>query len=249
MRWSDARATTSPIATTLLVAIVVILAALASGPVLEIQSDLSQPSDQRVFTDAQVVLGVEHRSWGGWKAGYGGTGDPPRGDVDHVSLDYQYGPVFEATEVGAILIEWRGDDGSGGTLRFVNPGRFDRESDQQYHGGSVGEFCTGELGAGERLTIRMAHNRWQSGGQTDPEVVGERYVESNSNDVARGSDEPFFRVSNRYPVFFDGDRPIEPKDRVEITFLGPNDETIIAETTAVASVAAETPTELTPPEC
>ncbi|SNR40522.1 hypothetical protein [Halorubrum vacuolatum] len=90
----------------------------------------------------------------------------------------------------------------------------------------------------------MAHNRYQEGGETDAEE-GEpfSYVESNDNDVARGDDDPFFRVENRYPVLFDGDRPMDPGDSVEVRFLGPEDEQPIATASATARAASDGPVE------
>jgi hypothetical protein len=232
-----------------MVAVAIILGAVTVVIVLDIGEQLEGSSEIRVFSEATVVLGVEHRSWTGWNNGYSGSGDPPRGDIDHVYLNYQNGPIFNANEIGSVLINWRGTDGNGGRLRFVNPNRFDDNSDQQFHDGDIGGFCTGNLRAGERLTIRMVHNRWQGGGQTDPEDVGVRYVESNSNDISRGGNEPFFRVSNRYPILFNGQRPMEPGDDVQIRFYGPEDETIVSQITTTASVYNGEPSELSVPSC
>ena len=75
------------------------------------------------------------------------------------------------------------------------------------------------------------------------------YVGSNQNDVSRGTDEPFFRVENRYPFEFSGDRPMEPGDSVEIRFVGVEEEQPIARTTTVATAAAGEPTERDKPGC
>jgi len=236
------------IAIILMVAVAVIVGAIITVVAFDIGEQLEKSPEKRALGQTEVVLGVEHRSWDGWKGGYSGT--PPRGDIDHVYINYQNGPVFNANEIGSVLVKWEGSDENGGQLRFVNPHRFDESSDQQFHDGDVGEFCTGDFHAGERLTIRMAHNRWQGGGDgTDPEDIGEQYVESSSNDISRADNKPFFRVANRYPIMFHGQRPMEPGDEVQITFYGPEDETIIARTTAAASLYNGEPSELTAPSC
>ena len=228
-----------------MVAVVVILGAMMTVFVFDLGEQLEKSPEKRVFSDTEVVLGVEHRQWDSWKGRYDGNGDPPRGDIDHIYLNYQSGPVFNANEIGSVLVKWKGTDGNGGQLRFLNPHRFDDSSEQQFHEGDVGEFCTGDFHAGERLTIRMVHNRWWEGGQTDRVDIGVRYVESSSNDISRADGKPFFRVSNRYPVLFHGQRPMKAGDEVQIIFFGTEDEAIVARTTATASIDDEEPSELT----
>ena len=241
------RGVTSVVATILMVALVVIIAATIGVAVFDFESGLAEPQELRGFGDAEVTLGPEHRSWSGWNSS---DSNSPRGDIDIVRVPYLTGPTFQGDDIGSILIRWEGDDGEEGQVRFLNPNRFDADSDQTFHDGDVGEFCTGDFGVGDTLTIRMAHNRYQGGGETDPgNIGGEQYVESNQNDIARGGDEPFFRVENRYPVDFSGDRPMEPGDSVEILFIGVNDKQPIARTTAVATAATGEPTERDKPGC
>jgi len=247
MDGSHDRGVTTVVATILMVAIVVILAATIGVVALDFETELLEPQELRGFGDAEVTLGPEHRSWGGWN---NGNSNPPRGDIDVVRVPYVAGPAFQGDEIGSILVSWEGSDGKGGQVRFLNPNRFDADTSQTFHDGDVGEFCTGDFGVGETLTIRMAHNRYQQGGtDTDVSDIGEQYVESNQNDIARGGDEPFFRVENRYPIDFSGDRPMEPGDSVEILFIGVNDKQPIARTTAVAAAATGDPTERDKPEC
>ncbi|QAY21498.1 archaellin/type IV pilin N-terminal domain-containing protein [Halorubrum ezzemoulense] len=247
MDGSRDRGVTTVVATILMVAIVVILAATISVVILDFESELPEPQQLRGFGDTEVTLGPEHRSWGGWN---NGNSNPSRGDIDVVRVPYVAGPSFQGDEIGSILVSWEGSDGEGGQVRFLNPNRFDADTAQTFHDGDVGEFCTGDFGVGETLTIRMAHNRYQAGGTgTDVADIGEQYVESNQNDIARGDDEPFFRVENRYPIDFSGDRPMDPGDSVEILFIGVNDEQPIARTTAVATAASGEPTERDKPEC
>ncbi|KOX97680.1 archaellin/type IV pilin N-terminal domain-containing protein [Halorubrum tropicale] len=247
MDGSRDRGVTTVVATILMVAIVVIIAATIGVAVLDFESGLSEPQELRGFSDAEVTLGPEHRAWGGWNDG---NSTPPRGDIDVVRVPYVSGPTFQGDEIGSILVRWEGSDGEGGQVRFLNPNRFDADTNQTFHDDDVGEFCTGDFAVGETLAIRMAHNRYQAGGTgTDVEDIGEQYVESNQNDIARGGDEPFFRVENRYPVYFSGDRPMEPGDSVEILFIGVNDEQPIAKTTAVATAATGEPTERDKPAC
>jgi flagellin-like protein len=247
MDGSHDRGVTTVVATILMVAIVVILAATIGVVVLDFETELLEPQELRGFGDAEVTLGPEHRSWGGWN---NGNSNPPRGDIDIVRVPYVAGPTFQGDEIGSILVSWEGSDGEGGQVRFLNPNRFDADTGQTFHDGDVGEFCTGDFGVGETLTIRMAHNRYQQGGtDTDVSDIGEQYVESNQNDIARGGDKPFFRVENRYPIDFSGDRPMEPGDSVEILFIGVNDKQPIARTTAVAAAATGGPTERDKPEC
>jgi len=241
------RGVTSAVATILMVALVVIIAASIGVVVFDFESRLPEPQELRGFGDAGVTLGPEHRAWGGWN---NGNTNPPRGDIDVVRVPYVAGPTFQGDEIGSILVRWEGSDGEGGQVRFLNPNRFDADTSQTFHDDDVGEFCTGDFGVGDTLKIRMAHNRYQSGGTgTDVPDIGEQYVESNQNDIARGGDEPFFRVENRYPVDFSGDRPMEPGDSVDILFIGVNDKQPIARTTAVATAATGEPTERDKPEC
>jgi len=236
------RGVTTVVATILMVAIVVIIAATIGVVVLDFESELPEPQELRGFGNAEVTLGPEHRTWTGWDDG---DNNPPRGDIDVVRVPYISGPTFQGDEIGSILVRWEGSDGKGGQVRFLNPNRFDADSSQKFHDDDVGKFCTGDFGVGETLTIRMAHNRYQAGGtNTDvSDIGGEQYVESNQNDIARGGDEPFFRVENRYPIDFSGDRPMEPGDEVEILFIGVNDQQPIARTSAVATAATGEPTE------
>jgi len=249
MNGRDDRGVSTVVATVLMVGIVVIVSASIGIAALDLEGTLTEPQEPRAFTDATVTLGPEHRSWSGWNDG---VTDPPRGDIDVVRLAYTAGPTFEGDEVGSILVRWEGSDGEGGQVRFLNPNRFSDDTEQREHPGEVaGEFCTADFAAGEALTIRMAHNRYQDGGQTDPASADGpyRYVESNQNDVSRSGDEPFFRVENRYPVGFSGDRPMEPGDSVEIRFLGTEDELSITRVTTVATAATGDPTERSKPGC
>jgi len=249
MDGSNDRGVTSVIATILLVAVVVIIATTIGVAVFDFESGLAEPQDLRGFGDAEVTLGPENRSWNGWD-GNDSYSPPPRGDIDMVQIPYIAGPTFQGDEIGSILVRWEGSNGEGGQVRFLNPNRFEADTGQEFHDGDVGEFCTGDFGVGDTLTIRMAHNRYQAGGETDPEKVGgERYVESNQNDIARGDDDPFFRVENRYPVDFSGDRPIKRGDEVEILFIGVNDKQPIARTTAVATAASDDPIRREKPGC
>ncbi|WP_241430660.1 archaellin/type IV pilin N-terminal domain-containing protein [Haloferax elongans] len=235
----NSRGVSQVVATILLVAIVLILATTASGYFFQSADGYVEPQDARAFGETSVVLGPEHRSWNGWNSAGGET----RGDIDRITVVYSHGPVFEGDDIGSVLVRWRGDDGSGGHLRFVNPNRFDEDTEQQYHDAEVGAFCTGDFGAGEKLVVRMVHNRWQTAGETGRDDVGVRYVESSWNDIDTG-DGPFFRTDGRYPVAYEGDRPMEPGDTVEIRFYGPEDELLIAETEATATVAGGSPTEV-----
>lgn len=234
------------VSTILMVAVAIILASTITVVVLEVGEQLNSADKHRVFADATVEQGAEYRSWDG-----GGNETHP--DIDHIRLTYRTGPVFESDEIGSILIRWDGVDGESGQLRFVNPSRFTDSTDQQYHDEDVGEVCTGEISAGGELTVRMVHNEFQSGGQTDPddtnprtgEPFGVRYVESGSNGITVNGD-PFFAVDGRYPVEYSGDRPIEPGDDIEILFLGDDDEFILARSEGVVGEFTGVPTELDP---
>jgi len=248
MGGSDDRGVSTVVATILMTAIVVIIAASIGVTVFDIGSALEDPQEPRAFGDTEVTLGSEHRAWGGWNSR---VGDPPRGDIDVVRLEYVAGPTFEGDEVGSILVRWEGGDGEGGQVRFLNPNLFDEDSEQAFHSQDVGEFCTGQFGVGETLTMRMVHNRYQSAGETGETgpPFSFSYVESNQNDIARGGDDPFFRVENRYPIEFSGDRPMALGDEVEVLFIGVEEEQPIARTTAVATAATDGPTERDKPGC
>lgn len=237
------------VGTILLVAIVVIIATVVAPFFFDLPGILTEPPEQRSFGDTEVVLGAEHRSWSGWN----GLGEESRGDIDTVGLTYQHGPPFAGNETGAIEVSW--DDGS---VRFLNPARFDAQTGQKYHDGdAVGTFCTGDFEAGETLQIRMAHNKWQDGGETDQdaaigdtsETFGLRYVESNSNDLSTASGDPFFRVEGRYPIEYSGSGIIEPGQEVTIRFFGPEGRFVVAETSATARLATGSPAEYSAPSC
>lgn len=239
----ETRAVAPVISTILMVTVAIILASMLSVIILDFGEEVNESDQQRVFTDTSIKLGTEYRSWSG-----GGNATHP--DIDHIQVVYHTGPVFQSDEIGSILIKWSGDDGDRGQLRFVNPSRFNNETEQQYHDSTVGDICTGNITAGGQLTFRMVHNEFQSNGATDPgdqnpetgEPFGVRYVESGSNSI-NVNGEPFFSVDGRYPVEYTGDRPIEPGDSVDILFLGSEDELIIARTSGTASEYQGTPTE------
>ena len=235
------RGVSSVVSHVLLVAIAVILAATLTSATLSMSDELIEPPEQRVFGETEVVLGDEHRSWGGWN----GIGNATRGDIDKVHVIYQGGPPFKGTEIGAVEVSW-GD----GTLRFINPSRFSSDTEQDFHDGeAVGDFCTGDFSAGEKMTIRMVHNKFQDGGETDMESVGGvRYVESSSNDIST-SGGAFFRVDGRYPVKYSGTGIIKPGDRVTITFYGPDGKFKVAQTTGQATMTDSNPTEYSVPSC
>lgn len=248
-RSGDTRAATAAVGTILVAMLTVVLAATIAFYTAGVADDLDEPAEQRVFADRQVVLGSEHRTWGGWDANV--TGNAERGDVDIVRLTYANGPVFRGDEIGSIVVRWSGSDSGGGQVRFLNPNGFDEDTEQVYHPGeTIGEFCTGDLYVGETLTIRMAHNRYQDGGQTDAEP-GEpfRYVGSNQNDVATGDDDPFFRVDGRYPITSSGDRPMEPGDTVEVVFFGTENEQPVTRTTTTAAEFTREPSQRDKPDC
>ncbi|SNR40535.1 archaellin/type IV pilin N-terminal domain-containing protein [Halorubrum vacuolatum] len=95
------RGVTPVVGIVLIVAIVVVLAATVSVVFFDVTDELTEPQEPRVFGDAEVVLGAEHRSWNGWDAA---EGEPDRGDVDAVRLTYEQGPTFEGDEIGSILV-------------------------------------------------------------------------------------------------------------------------------------------------
>ena len=241
---NDGRGVSPVVATIMLFSVAIIAAATVGVVAFGFQDGLREPQDPRAFSDVETTLGSEHRSWGGWDDRE--SGNAPRGDIDVVRLTYQSGPVFKGDDIGAVVVRWRGASG-GGQVRFLNPARFGKDTAQIDHPDeSIGEFCTGDLRAGETLTIRMVHNRYQLGGDTDQEGDEPyRYVGSGQNDIAKNgdSDEPFFRVNNRYPVRSSGDRPIEPGDTVEVLFFGPEDEQPISRVQTTARVFTGDPAE------
>ena len=243
--FGDDRGVTPVIGIVLIVAVTLVISASVAVAVLDVTDDLTEPQEPRLFGDADVLLGAEHRSWSGWNDD---VSDPDRGDVDAVRLTYKQGPIFEGDEIGSILVRWEGSDGEGGQVRFLNPNRFGEDTEQEDHDADVGKFATGTLRAGDELTIRMAHNRYDDGGETSTTESPFSYVESNDNDVARNNDEPLFRVENRYPVLFEGDRPMDPGDSVEVRFLGPEDEQPIATVSTTARAASGEPAEWEKPE-
>ena len=243
------RAVASATGTILVVVITVALAGTIGMYTIGYAERLDEPQSQRVFSDTEVVLGSEHRTWHEWDDGADGT--PERGDIDIVRLTYANGPVFKGDEIGSIVVRWSGPDGDTGQVRFLNPNGFDGDTEQVYHPGEdIGTFCTGDLYAGEALTIRMVHNRYQEGGRTDAES-GEpfSYVGSAQNDISKGGDTPFFRVNGRYPITASGDRPMEPGDTVEIALFGTENEQPISRTAAEATEFTGSPTQRDKPSC
>ena len=212
----------------LMLIITIILAAVIGISAFDITDKLKEPPEQMNFEKAEVLLGAEYRSWSGSGSG------PDKGDIDLIYLDYLQGPEVKGDEIGSIIIRWSNSSGEEGELRFVNPTYFDEETQQKYHDDDVGTFCTGDLSAGDRLVIQMAHNQWQDDGETPRDEVGFRYVESNSNQIDVVGKYPFFRTEGRYPVDFEGDRPMKAGDNVEITFLGPDHYFVISKITATA---------------
>jgi hypothetical protein len=248
-RRRDDRATSSATGTILMVMITVVVAGTIGVSTVGLTDGLDERQQPRVFTDTEVVLGSEHRTWGGWDDRV--TGTPERGDVDILRLTYASGPVFEGDEIGSIVVRWSGDDGRSGQVRFLNPNGFDEDTEQAYHPGeTIGEFCTGDLYAGETLTIRMVHNRFQDGGRTDADSDGPfRYVGSGQNDIATGDDDPFFRVNGRYPITSSGDRPMDPGDTVEVVFFGTENERPITRLETTATEFTGEPVQRDKPAC
>ncbi len=243
----DDRGLPPVIGSLLLVVVTVIIAGSIGAFFLDMPGILTEPAEERVFGDTEVVLGSEHRSWTGWNNG----DDPTRGDIDKIMITYVGGETFRGDETGAIEVSW--DDGS---VRFLNPNRFDAQTGQMYHDGEVGDFCTGDFAAGETMTIRMVHNKWQGGGETDPddtmasgEDFGTRYAESSWNDISTSGDDPFFRTDGRYPIEYSGSGIIESGDEVTVTFYGPEGKLIIAESSGTARVAAGEATEISARSC
>ncbi|APH39868.1 type IV pilin [Methanohalophilus halophilus] len=214
--------------------ITIILAAVIGISAFDITSKLKEPPEQMSFEKAEVLLGAEYRDY--WA---GSGSNETHGDIDLIYLDYLHGQKVKGDEIGSIIIRWKNSSGEGGELRFVNPAYFNEETQQKYHNEDVGTFCTGDLSAGDRLAIRMVHNRYQYTGETPRDEIGVQYVESNSNQVDVVGKYPFFRTEGRYPVDFEGDRPMEAKDQVEITFLGPDHYFVISKITATAKEYTE----------
>lgn len=214
-----------------MVAVVVVIAASISAVTLGFGSDLQEPEEIRFMGETDVNLGVEYRSW------EQGGGDADQGDVDHITIQYDHGPVFEGDDIGSVQVEWENSSGQQGELTFLNPNEFSSQTEQEFHEENVGEFSTGNFEAGDQITIRMVHNRYQgdSGDTGQDEVGGIQYVESWGNDIALSGNRPFFRTEERYPIQFSGERPINSGDEVTVTFFGPEQAEIVGETTATAS--------------
>lgn len=236
------RGVTAPLGEILLVVIVVIVSATVGAFVFDLPSRVSDPAEPHVFSDTTVVLGPESREWAP-----GRNASATRGEIDHVYLDFEGGEAFNGNEIGAIEVTWTDGTASGRVL-FLNPARFDEDTQQEFHNGTVGEFCTGDFTVGDTMVIRIVHNRWQDGGETDPPPV--RYVESKWNDIAVSGGDAFFRVDGRYPVAYSGDRPIEPGDRVTVRFYGPEGELLVAESPETTASVADGPAEnISEPTC
>ena len=222
-----------------MVAVVVIIAASIGAVSLGFGSELREPEQIRFMGDTDVSLGVEYRDW------FDGGGNETHGDIDHITIQYDHGPTFEGDDIGSIRVQWKNASGQQGELTFLNPNKFSSQTGQKFHEENVGEFSTGDFAAGDRITIRMVHNRGQSGGETDPDIIdGVQYVESWGNDIALSGNRPFFRTENRYPIQFSGERPINAGDEVTITFFGPEQAEIVGETTAIATIHEGDATEI-----
>lgn len=249
------RGLTPVVGIALLVLITVIISSSIGVFVFDFTNVLTEPAEPRAFGETEVVLGSEHRTWyenedDAWNAS--SDGETPRGDIDKIIVPYNQGDSFLGNETGAIEVSW-----SDGSVRFLNPGRFDSQTEQKYHDAAVGEFCTGNFHVGETLTIRMVHNSWQDGGETDPDKdnpeasgdFGIRYAESSWNDISTSANKPFFRTENRYPIEYSGTDIIKPGDEVTVTFYGPEGKLIVAETTGTARLAGGDPTRFEIPSC
>ena len=214
-----------------MVAVVVVIAASIGAVSLGFGSELREPEQIRFMGETDVSLGVEYRSWAG------GGGNPNRGDIDHITIQYDHGPTFEGDDIGSVRVQWKKASGQQGELTFLNPNEFSSQTEQQFHPNNVGDFSTGDFAAGDRITIRMVHNRYQgNNGSTGQDTVGGiQYVEPWGNDIALSGNRPFFRTENRYPIQFSGNRPIDAGDEVTVTFFGPEQAEIVGETTATAS--------------
>jgi len=225
------RAVSPVVATILMVAVVVIIAASIGAVSLGFGSELREPERIRFMGDTDVSLGVEYRDWSR------GGGNETHGDIDHITIQYDHGPTFEGDDIGSVRVQWENASGQQGELTFLNPNKFSSQTGQQFHEGNVGEFSTGDFAAGDQITIRMVHNRYQgNNGKTGQNRVGGiQYVESWGNDIALSGNKPFFRTENRYPIQFRGERPINAGDEVTVTFFGPEQAEIVGETRATAS--------------
>ena len=73
-----------------MVAVVVVIAASIGAVSLGFGSELREPEQIRFMGETDVSLGVEYRSWAD------GGGGPNQGDVDHITIQYDHGPTFEA---------------------------------------------------------------------------------------------------------------------------------------------------------
>src|SRR6056297_4063875 len=100
---NDDRGVSTVVATILLAAIVIVIAASIASVVFDVGSAIQEPQESRAFGDAEVTLGPEHRSWSGWAAN-DSYSPPPRGDIDVVRIPYIAGPTFQGDEIGSILI-------------------------------------------------------------------------------------------------------------------------------------------------
>jgi len=229
------RAVSPVVATILMVAVVVVIAASIGAVSLGFGSELKEPEQIRFMGETDVTLGVELRSWD-----YNGR-DTEQGDIDHITIQYDHGPTFEGDEIGSVRVQWENASGQQGELTFVNPNKFSSNTQQEYHNGVVGNFSTGRFTAGDQITIRMVHNRNQKDGETNVTELGPQYVESSWNDIALSGNRPFFRTEKRYPIQFSGTRPINLGDKVTVTFFGPEQTEIVAETTATAKSFESTP--------
>lgn len=229
------RAASPVVGIILMVAVVVLIAASIGAVALGFGSELKQPEQIRFMGETDVTLGVELRSWD-----YNGR-DPEQGDIDHITIQYDHGPTFEGDDIGSVRVQWKNASGKQGELTFVNPNTFGSDTQQEDHNGVVGDFSTGSFAAGDQIMIRMVHNRNQENGETSVTEFGPQYVESSWNDIALSGNRPFFRTENRYPIQFSGNRPINPGDKVIVTFFGPEQAQIVGETTATAKDFEGTP--------
>ena len=75
MNGRDDRGVSTVVATVPMVGIVVTVSASIGIAALDLEGTLTEPQEPRVFTDATVTLGPEHRTWSGWNDG---ETDPPR---------------------------------------------------------------------------------------------------------------------------------------------------------------------------
>ncbi|MFP4655855.1 MAG: type IV pilin [Methanohalobium sp.] len=217
----------------LMVAITVITAAVMGAGVFDITSKLKKPPEHLVLDNTEVILGSEFREGNGWN-----DASESKPDIDHIYIDYVRGPVVEGDEVGSVLIKWDSSDGKGGEVRFINPDHFNENTKEKYDDQTIGKFYTGNLKPGNRIDIILAHNRYETNeSNTNYYDVGKKYIytESYWNEIdIQNRDYPFFGAENRIPREFRGNRPMEPGDKVEVTFLGPDHHFVIAQTSATA---------------